>query len=96
MWLGMLVGRGRQEGRKSGFGPGQANSQGSKLCQELTAGAHLGAELALIHLTNLNDPALRNDGREQSMVTGMVTPSEPKDLDERRCETKNLVWERAS
>jgi len=30
------------------------------------------------------------------MVTGMVTPAEPKDLDERECETKNLLCKLAS
>lgn len=92
----MLVGRWRQEGRESQFGGGQANAQAGELREKLPAGPHQGAELPLIHLTNLNDPASRNDGRAQSMVTGMVTPSEPKDLDERGRETKNLVWERTS
>ena len=37
-----------------------------------------------------------NDDGGQTRVTGMVTPPEPKDLDERGGETKNLVCERAS
>ena len=69
--------------------------QAGHLSEELRREAH-GAKLPLIHLTNLNDPGPRNDHGEETMVTGMVTPAEPKDLDERKSETKNLLCKLAS
>jgi hypothetical protein len=36
-----------------------------------------------IHLANLNDPAPWKEYREETRVTGMVTPAEPKGLDEK-------------
>jgi hypothetical protein len=93
----VLFGRWGQERGKSQFRAcWQANSQAGHLSEKIAAGARYGAKLPLIHLTNLNDPAPRNDGGGQTRVTGMVTPPEPKDLDERWGQTKNLVCGRAS
>jgi hypothetical protein len=36
-----------------------------------------------IHFTNLNDPGPENDYGGTVRVTGMVTPAEPKELDEK-------------
>ena len=95
-WPGVLVGRWRQERRESQFSARQTYPQAGHLSEKLPAGTRYGAKLPLIHLTNLNDPALRNDAGAQTMVTGMVTPPETKGLDESECETKNLVWKRTS
>ena len=62
----MLLGRWRQEGSESPLGARQANPQGGHLSEKLPAGPDYGAKLPLIHLTNLNDPALGNDGRSKN------------------------------
>jgi hypothetical protein len=80
---GVLLGRWWQERSEPRFGVGQANPQAGHPSEKFPAGTDYGAKLPLIHYSNLNDPALRNDAGAQTRVTGMVTPGESKDLDER-------------
>ena len=94
---GMLLRRWRQEGSESRFGAGQANPHAGHLSRNFRRERIRGrTPVSIIHLTNLNDPGPRNDHGEETMVTGMVTPAEPKDLDERKSETKNLLCKLAS